>query len=61
MERETGAYTEIMNALADYFGDGVLLTPSHESIYEIISQEHDPIETIAKALDDYRASRQEAN
>lgn len=60
MERETGAYTEIMNALAAYFGDGVL-TPSHESIYEIITQEHDPIETIAKALDDYRASRQEAN
>lgn len=60
MERETGAYTEIMNALAVYFGDGVL-TPSHESIYEIISQERDPIETIAKALDDYRASRQEAD
>ncbi|QNQ52587.1 hypothetical protein [Serratia liquefaciens] len=47
------AYDEIMNALAFYFGDGVL-TPSEKSIYEIIGQEHDPIETIANALEDYR-------
>ena len=51
------AYDEIMNELAFYFGDGEGLTPSEESIREIISQEHDPIETIAKALDDYRASK----
>lgn len=51
------AYDEIMNALAFYFGDGEGLKPSEESIREIISQEHDPIETIAKALDDYRASK----
>ena len=51
------AYEEIMNALAFYFGDGEGLNPSEESIREIISQEHDPIETIAKALDDYRASK----
>lgn len=47
------AYEEIMKALAWYFGDGEL-TPSEESIREIISQEHDPIETIANAIDDYR-------
>ncbi|WP_447875859.1 hypothetical protein [Serratia fonticola] len=51
------AYEEIMNALAWYFGDGEL-TPSEESIREIIGQEHDPIETIATALDDYRATRE---
>ena len=51
------AYEEIMNALAFFFGDGEGLNPSEESIYEIISQEHDPIETIAAALDDYRASK----
>ena len=55
------AYDEIMNALAFYFGDGEGLIPSEESIREIISQEHDPIETIAKALDDYRDSREEEN
>ncbi|MEX3036423.1 hypothetical protein AB4K08_00950 [Serratia fonticola] len=49
------AYEEIMNALAWYFSDGELM-PSEESISEIISQEHDPIATIATALDDYRAS-----
>ncbi|HDC4664533.1 TPA: hypothetical protein O8U43_001908 [Enterobacter cloacae] len=54
------AYNEIMNALAFYFGDGEGLNPSEESIREIISQEHDPIETIAKALDDYRASNHDA-
>ncbi|MGQ5784972.1 hypothetical protein ACUNHY_14160 [Serratia sp. IR-2025] len=47
------AHEEIMKALAWYFGDGEL-TPSEESIYEIIGQEHDPIQTIANALDDYR-------
>ena len=55
------AYNEIMNALAFYFGDGGYLYPSEDSIREIISQEHDPIETIAKALDDYRDSREEEN
>lgn len=49
-------YDEIMNALAFYFGDGEL-TPSEESIREIISQEYDPIATISTALDDYRASK----
>lgn len=49
------AYEEIMNALAWYFGDGEL-TPSEESIREIIGQEHDPIATIATALDDHRDS-----
>lgn len=47
------AYEEIMAALAWYFGDDGYPV-SAESIYEIIHQEHDPIETIAKALDDYR-------
>ncbi len=47
------AYEEIMTALAWYFGDDGYYA-SAESIYEIINQEHDPIETIAKALDDYR-------
>lgn len=51
------AYDEIMKALTFYFGDGEGLNPSEESIREIISQEHDPIETIAKALDDYCASK----
>jgi hypothetical protein len=47
------AYEEIMKALAWYFGDGELM-PSEESIYEIIGQEHDPIQLIANALEDYR-------
>lgn len=47
------AYQEIFNALAFYFGDGEL-TPSEESLREIIGQEDDPINTIAIALDDYR-------
>ncbi|HHJ4549247.1 TPA: hypothetical protein ACQJXM_004004 [Citrobacter freundii] len=51
------AHEEIMNALAFYFGDGEGLNPSEESIREIISQEHDPISTIATALDDYRTSK----
>lgn len=55
------AYDEIMNALAFYFGDGGGLYPSEESIREIISQEHDPIETIAKALEDYRDFSEEEN
>ncbi|WP_222168055.1 hypothetical protein [Citrobacter amalonaticus] len=55
------AYDEIMNALAFHFGDGGGLNPSKESIYEIISQEHDPIETIANALDDYRSLKREAS
>ncbi|EPN1620215.1 hypothetical protein ACTV1I_002537 [Cronobacter dublinensis] len=56
---EETAYEEIMNALAFYFSDGSL-TPSEESIKEIISQEHDPIETIANAIDDYRSSNKAA-
>lgn len=54
------AYDEIMNALAFYFGDGEGLNPSEESIREIISQEHDPIETIANALEDYRKMKMES-
>ncbi len=53
------AYEEIMNALAFYFGDGGGLYPSHDSIMEIIRQEGDPVETIANALDDYRAMKSE--
>ncbi|HBT8980424.1 TPA: hypothetical protein MCM29_005164 [Klebsiella pneumoniae] len=52
-KRSTSSYEEIMTALAWYFGDDGYYA-SAESIYEIINQEHDPIETIAKALDDYR-------
>lgn len=44
------AYEEIMNALRFYFGDDM----TDDSINEIIGQEHDPIDTISKALDDYR-------
>ena len=54
------AYEEIMNALAFFFGDGEMLQPSEESIREIISQEHDPIETIAEALDYYREMKMES-
>lgn len=50
------AYKEIMDALGWYFGDGEY-NASSECIYEIIGQEHDPIETIAKALDDYRENK----
>lgn len=50
------AYDEIMAALAFYLGDGELMA-SEESIREVIGQEHDPIEMIGKALDDYRASK----
>lgn len=53
------AHEEIMNALAFYFGDGEGLNPSEESIREIISQDHDPIEAIAKALDYCRGSARE--
>lgn len=50
------AYKEIIEALEWYLGDGV--NPlSSDCIYEIIGQEHDPIETIAKALDDYRENK----
>lgn len=49
-------YEEIMTALAWYFGDGVY-PASAENIYEVIQQEHDPIETIANALDDYRENK----
>jgi len=55
MSKETVSYDEIMNALAFYLGDGVHHA-SEESIREVISQEHDPIEMIANALDDYRAN-----
>lgn len=54
MTDKAGAYEEIMNALAIYFGNGELVASS-DSIYEIISQDHSPIETIADALDEYRA------
>lgn len=49
------AYEEIMNALGFYWA-GPDEKMSEESIYEIIAQEHDPIDTIATALDDYRDS-----
>lgn len=52
------AYEEIMNALAFYLGDGEL-TPSEESIREVVGQEHDPLLLIANALDDYREYRSE--
>ena len=49
------AYEEIMNALRLYYGeDGDVLTD--ESVYEIIGQAHEPLGTVAKALDEYRAS-----
>lgn len=51
------AYEEIMNALTFFFGDEGGLNPSEESIGEIIGQDHDPIGTIAAALDDYRESQ----
>ena len=47
------AYDELMAALGYYFGDGEMLA-SEESIMEIIGQDHDPIQTIAEALDEYR-------
>lgn len=47
------AYDELMAALGYYFGDGEIMA-SEESIREIIGQEHDPIQTIAEALDEYR-------
>lgn len=53
------AYEEIMEALEFYFGYGEGLSQDEiaMSIYEIIGQEHDPIETIAKALEDYRENK----
>lgn len=54
------AYDEIMNALAFYFGDGVL-TASEGSIRKEITQSHDPIETIANALEDFRSHKSEGN
>lgn len=47
------AYDELMAALGYYFGDGEMMV-SEESIMEIIGQEHNPIQTIAEALDEYR-------
>ena len=47
------AYDELIAALGYYFGDGEI-PASEESIREIIGQEHDPIQTIAEALDEYR-------
>lgn len=41
------AHEEIMNALKFYLGDDA-------NIDEIISQEHDPVQLIANALEDYR-------
>lgn len=46
-------YDEVMTALAFYLSDGELMA-SEESIREVIGQEHDPIEMIGNALDDYR-------
>ncbi|NWC63706.1 hypothetical protein [Cedecea sp. P7760] len=53
---EETPYEEIINALAFYLGDGVI-NASEESIREVISQEHDPIETIANAIEDYRSHK----
>lgn len=50
------AYEEIMKALSFYFSDEPTEKMSEESICEIIGQKHDPIRTIAAALDDYRES-----
>lgn len=50
-------YDEIMSALALFFGDGEMLQPSEDNIREIISQEDDPISTIAEAIDYYKASK----
>ena len=49
-----------MDALAFYLGDGILMA-SEESIREVFGQEHNPIETIADALEDYRAHKAEGN
>ena len=52
-KKPVSSYKEIIEALEWYLGDGV--TPlSSDCIYEIINQEHDPIETIANALDAFR-------
>jgi len=56
---ENFAYDEIMKALGFYLGDGELYA-SEESIREVIGQEHDPIEMIANALDDYRSNTKAA-
>lgn len=48
------AYDELMAALGFYLGDGTHYA-SEESIREVIGQEHDPIETIAEALELYRS------
>lgn len=56
---ENSAYDEIMKALGFYLGDGELYA-SEESIREVIGQEHDPIEMIANALDDYRSNAKAA-
>lgn len=44
------AYEEIMLALRFFFG-----VEEDENVNEIIGQDHDPIGTIAAALDDYRS------
>ncbi len=44
------AYEEIMLALRFFFG-----VEEDENVNEIIGQDHDPIWTIAAALDDYRS------
>ncbi|GDW53415.1 hypothetical protein BvCmsSIP068_04249 [Escherichia coli] len=51
------AYEEIMLALRFFFG-----VEEDENVNEIIGQDHDPIGTIAAALDDYRSvSGEETN
>ncbi|HEM8613688.1 TPA: hypothetical protein U2Q68_003502 [Citrobacter amalonaticus] len=60
MEENVSAYDELMDALAFYFGDGVL-TASEESIRKEIAQSHDPIETIANALEEFRSHKSEGN
>ncbi|ECE4790010.1 hypothetical protein IM993_004409 [Salmonella enterica] len=50
------AYEEIMLALRFFFD-----VEEDENVNEIIGQDHDPIVTIAAALDDYRSVGDEAN
>lgn len=60
MKENVSAYDELMEALAFYFGDGVLAS-SEESIRKEIALSHDPIETIANAMEEFRSHKSEGN
>lgn len=60
MKENISAYDELMEALAFYFGDGVLAS-SEESIRKEIALSSDPIETIANALEEFRSHKSEGN